>query len=527
MLLLPFETDGSDSCDWWEIQCRMKEFGQTIVGNAVENLAAAVLEGVGTIVGVLASQWVFVGNFDLTSSNGSAGGIASGNPVAYGQHPSSASNVETLLGYATWISLGICVLALIFLGATMALHQRRGEGSHFVSKIGIVLFATVLISAASGIVTGVLPSTGPDASRPVAFLQSRLWWYMGAAAVMSVIVGAVRMVWEQRAEPGKELLKSLMTLVVVSGAGLTGISAAVAAADGFAKWIIFESTDAEFGEAITKMLVVSQLNATGAFLAIFLGIFVIFFSLLQIILMVIRTGMIVILAGIFPLAASFTNTEMGKQWFRKCLGWLIAFILYKPAAAIIYATAFQLIGTSSFYDDDPTGILPLVVGLTMMIISLIALPALMKFVAPMASLGGGSVAGTMAGVAGLAGGVASGAVRTGLEQANTATSEGGGASTRSPQGSVETPGRQVTNDEPTPQGGPGTGTSPEAQTASQQGMANAGTQASTATTATSTAAGAATGGVAILAQKGQEIVTATGSDVMNTLDDALKDPDGS
>src|SRR5690625_444854 len=66
------------------------------------------------------------------------------------------------------------------------------------------------------------------------------------------------------------------------------------------------------------------------------------------------------------------NTGMGEQWFKKFLGWLIAFI------------------------------------------SLIAMPALMKFVAPMASLGG-----AMAGSAGLVGGkLASGAMKLGQDQAD-------------------------------------------------------------------------------------------------------------
>ena len=79
---------------------------------------------------------------------------------------------------------------------------------------------------------------GSAPSDTVGFLQGSLWWYMAAAAVLSVIVGGGKMAWERRAEPGRELLKALMTLVVVSGAGLTAISLAVAAADAFAKWII-------------------------------------------------------------------------------------------------------------------------------------------------------------------------------------------------------------------------------------------------------------------------------------------------
>src|SRR3954447_6513553 len=65
-------------------------------------------------------------------------------------------------------------------------------------------------------------ATQPGSAEPspaVAFLQSQLWWFMAAAAVMGVVIGGARMAWEQRAQPGRELLKGLMTLTVVSGCG--------------------------------------------------------------------------------------------------------------------------------------------------------------------------------------------------------------------------------------------------------------------------------------------------------------------
>src|SRR5699024_7207328 len=59
------------------------EFGGTVVGDAVESLAAAALEGVGTVVGVMTTQWVFVDTIDLASEDGIEGGIADGQPVDY------------------------------------------------------------------------------------------------------------------------------------------------------------------------------------------------------------------------------------------------------------------------------------------------------------------------------------------------------------------------------------------------------------------------------------------------------------
>ena len=541
--MLPMEADDDDSCRWWQVDCRMGDFGSTLVGDAVENLAAAVLEAVGNVVGTMASLWVYVGTVNLTDPDGIEGGIDDSDPAEPGQHHTLAGqDVPELLNWATWISLGICVLALVALGATMAIKQRRGEGAEHANKLGIILFATALISAAAALVTGVLPSTGPeDSARPVMFLQTHLWWYMGAVAVVSVLAGAVRMVWEQRADPGKDLVKSLLTLAVVSGAGVSIIGAAVAAADGFAQWIINEATDLEFGDAIVEMLAVG--GGAGAFVAIFLGIFVLFFSFIQIILMIIRAGMLVILAGIFPLAASFTNTEMGKAWFRKCIAWLIAFILYKPAAAIVYAAAFQLIGSSVFHSAvDPDGILNMVVGVTMLLISLIAMPALMKFVAPMASMGAGGVGGAMAGVAGAVGGqMASGAMKIGSDSAQGATSGGGGGGGDEPSGSAEGSDPSGSGASPEGSGGPsgggegqseGGGETPDgsagAEAAGGGGAPGGGAEgaAGGGEAASGAAAGAGGGHPAMMAaQKAQEVGQGFKDDAQGAVDSSTKGPD--
>lgn len=50
--------------------------------------------------------------------------------------------------------------------------------------------------------------------------------------------------------------------------------------------------------------------------------------------------MIIILAGVLPLTAAGSTTEAGKATFYKTTAWLLAFVLYKPVAAIIYAAAF-------------------------------------------------------------------------------------------------------------------------------------------------------------------------------------------
>ncbi|GGC17754.1 hypothetical protein [Cellulomonas carbonis] len=374
-------------CGLLDFGCKAEELAKSAIGDAIDNLAQAVMEAFGRTVASLGTVWVNIGTPDLT-------GTGAGSPVAAGSSAEASQGLTTVLGYVTWVALIVAVISLFALGGLIAVRMRRGEGLASVGRIGLVLAAVVLISAASALVSEALPAGPESGSGTVAFLQSSLWWYMGAAAVLSVLIGAARLAWEQRAEPGRDLLRSLMTLIVVSGAGVTVVSLLVTASDSFSVWLLNNSLNCDvtsdgacFGENIARLLQLGLNPATpalGPLLVIILGLIAILASVVQIILMVARAGMLVILTGILPLSASATNTEMGRQWFKKCVAWLVAFVLYKPAAAVVYAAAFQLTGTDvGVFTDDGSGLLAVLTGLMLMVIALFAMPALMRFVTPM------------------------------------------------------------------------------------------------------------------------------------------------
>ena len=268
---------------------------------------------------------------------------------------------------------------------------------------------------------------GGGPSGPVAFIQGSLWWYMAFFAVLAVIVGGAKMAFDAKrgGQAARELLKNLLTLVVIASAGVTAIGLATAAADEFANWIISQSTNGtDFGSNITKLIGLSSLTTAGigAVLVILLGIFAIFVSLIQVMLMVVRGGMLVILAGILPLAAAASSMEFGRSWLKKSVAWTIAFILYKPAAAVVYATAFQLAGANA---NGTNGLFTVITGLVLMFIALLAMPALMRFTVPAVSaLAAGGGAGLIAGAA--AAGAA--AMPTGAMFARSGASAGAGGS---------------------------------------------------------------------------------------------------
>src|SRR5260370_28670866 len=116
---------------------------------------------------------------------------------------------------------------------------------------------------------------------------------------------------------------------------------------------------------------------------------------IQAVLMLFRQAAVVVLAGVLPLAAAGTLAPATRAWFRRVTGWMLALIFYKPAAAAVYATAFTMIGRGK----DPRTIL---MGFAMVLLSLLALPVLMKFFtwttgAVEAAAGGGGVLGPLMG----------------------------------------------------------------------------------------------------------------------------------
>jgi len=366
---------------------------------------------------------------------------------------------------------------------------------------------------------------GATASPVVSAVNSELMPWTLTLAVLAVILGGIRMIWEQRGAPLKDLLRSLLTLTLVSAIGLGTISILVIAADAFAAVIIERSTDGKgFADAFQKIAVVHTSDAV--FILIVLGLIGLIASLFQIVLMVVRSGMLVILAAILPTTAAFTNTEMGRQWFQKAIGWTIAFILYKPAAAIVYSVAFLLMSKTS----GKNALIGSITGFTLMIVALLALPALMRFVTPMV---GAVASGSGAGAGAAVGAVATGAVsmgRSGSGRGNAsptpASQPGQGAGA---QGSRGAGGSNGGNGKPTP-GSTGPGGAPGKGTTGRAATAGAGGGAGTASAGAGAASGAAkaAGPVGIAVAAGAQTASKVSQTAQQTAQDSTGEgPSGS
>jgi type IV secretion system protein TrbL len=227
-------------------------------------------------------------------------------------------------------------------------------------------------------------------SGPVALLRDSTLWFTTFTAVLCLLVAAGHLAWQRRGEPARQALQGLLNLVVVSSAGVATVNLLAVAGDKFSVWIIDRSTGcrqisatgdpvascvAEFDKRTSAMLALGDTGSS--FLVLVMAILVIAASVGQIALMIVRMAMLVILTGTLPLSAAASSTATGRVWFRRSVGWLLAFVLYKPAAAIVYAAAFSMTGQKQ--DNE---VVSMVSGVVLIVLACFTLPALMRFAAP-------------------------------------------------------------------------------------------------------------------------------------------------
>ena len=448
-----------DDCGLIDFACKAQETVSGFFNDQLADLGNSVLEAVGGSAAAIGTAWVGIPTPNLTD-----GGNASTN----WETPPEAGQLTDILGWATWLGFGVAVLGLIVWGARFA-WVRSGDSDREMGRMGAILGGVVIIGAASGIVAALLPNAraGSEASSTVAFLQNSLMFFTAALAVLSVIIGGIKLAWEQRAQPGIDLVRSLLTLVLVSAVGVSIAGILVVVSDEFSNWILDRSldcgdatTDACFGQNVVTLFAPLMASGIGVFLVIIGGIVAIMLTFVQVMLMLTRSAMLVVLVGILPLSAAATNTEMGRAWFRKNVAWLLGFALYKPAISIIYSTGFLLMGT---FDDNNNGmfsgdspIVAMAAGFMLLLLSIIALPALMRFVTPMVgAVGAGGGAAAIG--AGAAAALPTGAMAVG--KASRGGGSDGGSGSKGPSGASSAGGGAGGGSNPQPGGGSGGGPS--------------------------------------------------------------------
>ena len=322
------------------------------------------------------------------------------------------------------------------------------------------------------------PSVGGG---PGAWLTTELRPITSFVAILGIIVAAGMVCWKARREGGADALSrmgaGLIRLVVVAGAGTAAVNLLLLAGDEFSNHILASAApDGDFG----KLFNLSAAATMASGMVMILAIVALVGSLIQLFLLLLRNGLLVVLSGAWPTAAAASMTEAGSGMWRKTTGWLLALVCFKPAAAICYAVALRMTLNGTDGLSQASGVL-------LLLMAVLALPALVRLIVPAVSAIGGASAGAVA-----AGGVvlATGAISAG----RSGGSSGGGAAPApaSPTGSGAMPsGSSGGNGSPSTPWGPRPGGSTAPAGAGAAGSAGGGAAASGAAGGAAAAAGPA------------------------------------
>lgn len=346
-----------------------------------------------------------------------------------------------------------------------------------------------------------LPS--PDvASSAITTIQNNLSWYVYAFAVLGLFLAIGRMLLSGDFKGGAPGVKMIVNLIMVTGFYTTAVAVLLKAGDLFAPWIINKATGKDL--SMEGLLSVAMFVTPGVGPGLLLVILAFLGAIANVLFMLVRGVMITLLVAFLPILAAGSASETGQQAWNKANGYLIAFLLFKPVAAVILALGLlQITNPTPVTGLDSAGqsLYQVSLGIMTLFMVALALPALVKFVVPVAANGssmafsGGAVAaagvaagaavvtlgagaatgGAAAGASGMSGATgatgasgAGGAATTGTGAAastNSAGKSGTAAAGTAPAAAPPTGGA------PTPGGGAGAGTGTGTSTSSGAGAA--------------------------------------------------------
>jgi len=232
------------------------------------------------------------------------------------------------------------------------------------------------------------------ASSPAGEIRRDVLYISLVVAVGGMMWGGIRLAFRRKSEAAWDLGTGLIRLAATSSLAFLVVQLLLNAGDSFSVWVMNTAVTDDVADRMTRLAGMSGITAPGA--VIMVAILLILSGVVQAALMFLREGGIVVLTGVLILAAAGGFNPATKSWFPRVSGWLLALIFYKPFAALVYAAALHMIGTD---DSDPRMVF---VGITMIVLSIFALPAMMKFfswAAPAAANagGGGGALGALAG----------------------------------------------------------------------------------------------------------------------------------
>ncbi|MBX4171669.1 hypothetical protein K3M35_23990 [Rhodococcus sp. DMU2021] len=318
-------------------------------------------------------------------------------------------------------------------------------------------------------------------------------------------------------DTSEEGLRQMARATVIAGAVTGLIVICTRLGDNLASWFMNGAVGSDPSRLAEAMVTIQLYSGpAGVGLLFVIGIIGILGGLVMAFLMLLRTGILVLMAAALPIAGAAGGTKVGSQAYDKMLAWTIAFLLVKPAGAFVIGVSAILFlnATPTVTDPESGDGLMALSGVILLSATALVLPALMRLIVPNIGAlgGGGSGLAAAAGLVGLLGGGAKAAGMVATGGASGAASGAGFAASKT-KGDDEPPGGGA-GAQPTgaPAGWGTAGGNPEGNqqgTPQGSGMAPQGNGAGTpGSTASSGSGGSGAGGSA---NTGSDAPVATGA----------------
>ncbi|WP_329388083.1 hypothetical protein [Streptomyces sp. NBC_01716] len=273
-------------------------------------------------------------------------------------------------------------------------------------------------------------------------------WIVMYLAVGSILFAAVKMALDRKADSGETALKGVLRITLVNTLASSVLITFTALMDRYSAHL--------FTGALENLMDgIDCSDRVPAMLLLIIGCLLIVAGIIHALLMWIRLGVMIILMGTLPLAAAASMTEWGGTWWKKHMGWLIAWLLYKPVVSLVFFSGSVMVNSKAtgVPGEGASEVNVQVAGMGVLLLSAVALPALMRVIVPAMESLGSDGADKM--VSGIAGGIATGAKAIGGGAASLA---GGAAGAAKPSGASSLGGGGGGKDS-SPSGGGGGGES--------------------------------------------------------------------
>ena len=250
------------------------------------------------------------------------------------------------------------------------------------------------------------PFSGADFASSVEGIFNLTLWAQALLFVVSLIVAGTRMAVARNRGLGDgfEDVGQVVFNFILAGAALPAVILAMhLATDAVSAQWLEDGLGGDPAATINSVALIDEETGLGPAAVLILVVFALLGALAQLVALVVREGLLIVVVGLLPLAAASYSLSTGKQAFKTMIGFIVAALLFKPVATLLYLTAFWL----SSGNEAPS-VMEAVSSMLLLAAAGLVLPALMRVVAPAvsASVAGGSAAGIGAAAAGATGAVA-------------------------------------------------------------------------------------------------------------------------